>query len=187
MDEQLPSTAERSPSRTKQEIIKEAQRIEETVLYSSKGHLVSAVLWRRFHLAIGIPTVLLSGLAGAAALSSFDPNHLVAGSLSIVVAALSAVSTFLNPNEAVSAHRAAGSSYDSLMNRVRIFRSIDCWREESEQVLTERIKRFSEEKDDLNSKCPQIGPWAYRKAKKGILAGEAKYAVDGPAASLQIK
>ena len=73
------------------------------------------------------------------------------------------------------------------MNRVRIFRSIDCWREESEQVLTERLKHFSEEKDDLNRKCPQIGPWGYHKAKRAILAGEAKYAVDEPAASPQTK
>ena len=161
------STAELSPSRTKVEIIKEAQRTEETVLYSSKGHLESAVLWRRFHLALGIPTVLLSGLAGAAALSSFDPNHLIAGTLSIIVAGLSAVSTFLNPNEAVSTHRAAGSSYDLLMSRERIFRSIDCWREEFER-LTERLKHFSEEKDDLNRKCPQNGPWGYHKAKRAI-------------------
>ena len=122
--------------------------------------------------------VMLSGLAGAAALSKFDPQHFIAGSLSIIVAALSAVATFLNPNELISAHLSAGNSYDSLMNRVRMFRLIDCWREEAEEVLTERVKRFSEEKDELNSKSPQIGPWAYRKAKKGILAGEATYAVD---------
>jgi hypothetical protein len=157
MAEKSPSTGERTLSRTKEEVIKEAKRIEETVLYSSKGHFVSANFWSRFHLAIGLPMVILSGLAGAAALTKFDPNHFVAGSLSIVVASLSAVATFLNPNESVSSHQEAGNKYDSLMNMVRIFRVIDCWREESDEVLTERVKRFSEERDELNGKSPQIG------------------------------
>jgi hypothetical protein len=122
--------------------------------------------------------VVLSTIAGAAALAKFDPEHLVAGTLSIIVAALSGVATFLNPNERVSAHLNAGNSYDSLMNRVRIFWSIDCWRDDSDQVLTERLKHFSEQKDDLNRKCPQIPRWAYKGAKKSIEGGEATYAVD---------
>jgi hypothetical protein len=73
-----------------------------------------------------------------------DPNHIIAGLLSILVAALSGVMTFLNPNEKVSAHVNAGNNYDSLMNKIRMFWSIDCWRDESEQVLTERLKYFSD-------------------------------------------
>ena len=37
---------------------------------------------------IGVPMVLLSAIAGASALSQFDSKHIVAGFLSIVVAAL---------------------------------------------------------------------------------------------------
>jgi hypothetical protein len=78
----------------------------------------------------------------------------------------------------VSAHLNAGNSYDALMNRVRIFWAIDCWRDESEQVLTERLKHFSEQKDELNRKCPQIPKWAYKAGKKGIERGEATHRVD---------
>jgi hypothetical protein len=169
MDEHQPTTGERLTSKTKVEVIKEAERIEESLLYSSKGHFAAAHFWGNFHFWIGIPIVLLSAIAGAAALVPFDPWHLVAGSLSILVAAMSAVATFLNANEKVGAHLKAGNSYDTLMNNVRIFRTIECWTDESDQVLTERLKHFSEKKNNLNHTSPQIPIGAYRTAKKGRL------------------
>src|SRR3990167_9078414 len=178
MNNQQPTTAERVVSKTKEEIIKEAKRIEEALLYSSKGHFSASHFWSNFHLWIGIPMVLFSAVAGASALSQFDPNHIIAGLFSIIVAVLSGVMTFLNPNEKVSAHVNAGNNYDSLMNKIRMFWSIDCWRDESEQVLTEKLKYFSEQKDKLNQTCPQIPRWAYNIAKRGIKDGEGDYVVD---------
>jgi len=178
MGKQQLTTAERVASKTKEEVIKEAKRIEESLLNSSKGHFAAAHFWRNFHLWIGVPMVLLSAIAGASALSQLDPTHLVAGLFSIIVLALSGVATFLNPNEKVSAHLTAGNSYDSLMSGVRMFWAIDCWGTESDQVLTERLKHFSERKDNLNQTSLQIPRWAYRKAKRGIEAGEGAYNVD---------
>lgn len=172
------TTAEKSVSKTKDEIIKEAKRIEESTLYSAKGHFQAARVWGNFHLIIGVPMVILSAVAGASALAQFDNSKIIAGGLSILVAALSALMTFLNPNGKSSVHLNAGNSYDSLQNKVRIFWSIDCWREKSEEVLTEKLKYFSEQKDKLNLNSPQI-PWlAYQLAKRGIEAGEADYKVD---------
>lgn len=178
MDNQQLATAEKPVSKTKEEIIKESKRIEESLLYSSKGHFTAAHFWTNFHLWIGVPVVLLSAVAGASALSQFDPTHIIAGIISIIVVALSGVMTFLNPNERASNHLNAGNNYDSLMNKVRIFWSIDCWRDESEQVLTERLKYFSEQKDKLNQSCPQIPRWAYHTARRSIKDGEGDYTVD---------
>lgn len=122
--------------------------------------------------------VVLSALAGAAALKNFAYGNAIAGCLSLIISVLSALMTFLNPNDKVSAHFVAGNKYDSLMNRVRIFWSIDCWREDSEQLLTERLKDFSVQKDALNQNSPQPSRWAYRRAQRGIEAGEALYKVD---------
>ena len=102
----------------------------------------------------------------------------IAGVLSLGVAALTSVMTFLNPNAKAAAHQNAGNKYDSLMNKVRMFWSIDCWRTESEEVLTERLKYFSEQKDNLNLSSPQTNFIAYWLAKRGIEAGEAKYKID---------
>lgn len=178
MDNQQSTTAEKVVSKTKGEIIREAKRIEEALLYSSKGHFSASHFWENFHLRIGVPMILCSAVAGASALSKFDPDHIFAGLLSILVAVLSGVITFLNPNEKVRVHLSAGNNYDSLMNKVRIFWSIGCWRDESEQVLTETLKNFSEQKDHLNQTCPQIPRWAYNRAKKGIKDGEGDYMVD---------
>ena len=123
--------------------------------------------------------VLLSAIAGASALSQFDPYHILAGTLAIIVAALSGVSTFLNANEKAATHLNAGNSYDALMNSVRIFYVVDCWSSDnSDQVLTERLKRYSEQKDELNRTSPPIPRFAYREAKKGIEGGEGDYSVD---------
>lgn len=88
--------------------------------------------------------------------------------------------TFLNPNEKAAKHKAAGNAYDALMNRVRIFWSIDCWRDQSDGLLTKELKDLSEQKNKLNQSAPEDFPFAYRIAKKGIEAGEGKYEVDAP-------
>jgi hypothetical protein len=178
MDDHTQTTSEKLTSKAKDQIITEAKRIEEALLFSSRGHFIAANRWKNFHLIIGIPIVLISSVAGAAAFSTFDSSHIIAGGLSLLVAGLSAIATFLNPNEQASGHMNSGNSYDALMNKVRIFWAIDCWRDESEQVLTERLKWLSEQKDELNRKCGQIPRWAYKKAKKAIESGEASYAVD---------
>jgi len=178
MDKQQITTAEKPVSKTVDEIIKESKRIEESLLYSSKGHFATSHFWNNFHLWVGVPMVVLSAIASASAFSQFDPKHFFAGIISIIVVALSGVMTFLNPNEKSALHLNAGNNYDSLMNKIRMFWSIDCWRDESEQVLTEKLKYFSEQKDKLNQSCPQIPHWAFRIARNGINDGEGDYMID---------
>ncbi|MBE9594724.1 MAG: SLATT domain-containing protein, partial [Proteobacteria bacterium] len=78
----------------KENIIKEAKRVEEDSMYSAKGHFVVANFWMKFHLWIGVPTAILAAIAGASALSQFDNHNIIAGILAIVVTALTAVTTF---------------------------------------------------------------------------------------------
>jgi hypothetical protein len=161
----------------KEKIIKEAQRIEEDSLYSSKGHFYAAQFWTNLHLWIGIPVTIMAAIAGASALSQFDNHQIVAGILAILVAALSAVSTFINPNEKATIHHNAGNRYNSLKNRARIFGEIDVDLESDEDLLT-KLRLLSTDRDELNEKSPQIPKWAFRKARQGIEDGEAQYKVD---------
>ncbi|MFH1769638.1 MAG: SLATT domain-containing protein [Parcubacteria group bacterium] len=161
----------------KEKIIREAKRIEEDSLYSSKGHFYAAQSWTNLHLWIGIPTSIMAAIAGASALSQFDNHQIVAGILAILVAALSAVATFINPNEKSSNHHSAGNSYNSLKNRARIFREIDIDLKTSEDLL-KKLKTLNAERDEMNDKSPQIPKWAFLKARKGIEDGEAQYRVD---------
>lgn len=177
------TTAERSVSKTKEEVIKEAKRIEEGVLFSSKGHFNAAAMFGWVHLLLGLPMVVSAAVVSASAFTLFDKDGTLTSTLAIAVVILSSVSTFLNPNKRASEHLNAGNKYDALLNKVRIFRTIDCWEQDSDQVLSERLKRHSEDKAALNQNSPQI-PWpAYRLAKWGIQKGEAEYMVDKPPAS----
>lgn len=165
-------------SQKKEEIIKEAKRIEESTLYSSKAHFAAAEFWQRLHLWLGVPATILAAAAAVSAFSQLDTHHIIGGLISIVVATLSGLATFLNPNKAATVHFAAGNSYDALHNKTRIFWTVDCRGNDSDQVLTNRIKDLSAEKDELNRKSPQIPRFAYKIARKGIAAGESQYKVD---------
>jgi len=161
----------------KEKIIKEAKRIEEDSLYSSKGHFYAAQFWTNLHLWIGVPATIMAAIAGASALSQFDNHQIIAGVLAILVAALSAVSTFINPNEKAAIHHGAGNRYNSLKNRVRIFSEVDVEMESDESLLA-KFRTLSAQRDELNEKSPQIPKWAFRKAREGIEDGEAQYNVD---------
>jgi len=172
------TTQEEISSKTKAAIIDEAKRIEENCLHTAKGHFEAAQFWANFHLWIGIPAVVLAGIAGAAAFAKFDQNNIIAGILSLIVVVLTSIATFLNPKDRSGSHLSAGNNYDSLLTRVRIFWTIDCREEESDSVLATKLKDFSDQRDKLNRECLQVPKWAFEKARKGIEEGEAAYKVD---------
>src|SRR5437667_9358316 len=94
----------------------EAKNIENDVHYSAKGHYQEAYHWSRLHLLLGVPTATISAIAGVSALAQFDNHAIVAGSLAIIVAALSGITTFLHPDGKATAHQSAGSKYSTLRN-----------------------------------------------------------------------
>jgi len=176
-------TDEKPASKARDEIIREAKRLEESTLYSFKGHHCAANGWTNRHLWLGIPTVIISAVVGAATLSQYAKEYpgvaILAGFLSIAVTVLSGITTFLNPNDRQSGHFTAANAYDKLNNDSRLFWSIECWQENSDEVLTSKLRELIDRKSELNSSSPQIPPWAYAQAKKGIDAGEADFKIDG--------
>jgi len=172
------TTLEKEVSLALDSIINEAKRIEENSLYSAKSHFVAAQDWEKIHLRMGVPTVILAGIAGTLAFARVPWLSTISGVLAVIVAILTGIITFLNPKERATSHHTAGNNYDSLLSRVRIFRTVDCRRENSDALITDELKKFSEERDRLNRDCPQPPRRAFEKAKKGIEAGEASYEVD---------
>ena len=177
MNDQL-TTKEEISSKTKAAIIDEAKRIEENCQYTAKGHFEAAQFWANFHLWIGIPAVVLAGIAGAAAFAKFDQNNIFAGILSLIVVVLTSITTFLNPKDRSGSHLSAGNNYDSLLTRARMFWTIDCRGEDSDSLLATKLKDLSDQRDKLNRECLQVPKWAFKKARKGIEEGEATYKVD---------
>lgn len=162
----------------KDNILREAKRIEEDSLYSAKAHFIVANFWTNIHLLIGVPTAILAAIAGVSALSQFDGSNIIAGILSIMVVASTGVATFLNPNEKANSHLNAGNSYNSLRNKARIFQEIDSYVEKPDKELIMQLKELTIRRDEFNQIFPQIPRWSYNKAKKSIENGESVYKVD---------
>lgn len=155
-------------------IAAESKRIEEDALYSAKGHYEAARAWGGVHLSVGIPTAVLAAIASV---SAFSDHAQLAGAVAMLVAALSAVSTFLNPSQRANAHHGAGNQFNSIRSRARILREIDIYRL-SVAELTDSVKALAAERDKCNQDSPVIPRLAFHHARKGIEAGEAGYAVD---------
>ena len=142
--------------------------------YSAKGHFEAANGWKNFHIFLGIPTVICSAVAGASAFSQFDNHNTIAGVLAILAAALTAVSTFLNPNEQANAHQNVGNRYNALRNRSRTFYTMDAWVEASDQELMKQVKELIKQRDELNEGSPPIPRWAYRSARRTVLKKQSQ-------------
>jgi len=161
----------------KEKIIKEASRIEEDTLYSAKGHFYAGQCWVNTNLWLGGVSAVFSAIAGTSALSKFDYHNIVAGILAIVVAAITAIIMFINPNERASIHQKAGNKYNALRNDSRIFYDIEL-NNISEQEAIEGLKKINDKRNKLNLESPQIPKWAFKKARRGIKEGEANYKID---------
>lgn len=156
-------------------MIAEASRIEEDATYSAKGHFEASRRWDLWHLWIGIPTSVLAAIAGVLALSNYTIASAV---LSLIVAAASAVFTFLNPKERAAVHLRAGNSYKALHNDARIFRLIECQRGRTPEQLSSGLANMNERRNALNIESPQIPRNAFLRARKGIESGESSYKID---------
>lgn len=156
-------------------LISEAKRIEEDALYSSKGHYNCADMWRHIHYWIGIPTAILAGIAS---ISAFSENTTVAGYISALVAILTALGTFLDPNARQNNHKASGAAYGALKNKARSFYEIEVCLESDMVKLKKQLDILFLRRDELNSTSFPISAKAYKKAKKDIESGSNDYQID---------
>jgi hypothetical protein len=158
-------------------ILKEASRVEEDALYSSKAHYNASGRWSRVHFWMGLAAALLSAIAGVSALKQHPE---LGGVLALLVAVLSGIATFINAERRSSAHHVAAASYQELRNQARIFREVTAEGTSEEVALARGLRQLTDRRDGLNRGSPQIPTWAFKKARAGIEGGEASYAVDRP-------
>lgn len=161
-------------------LVKEARRVEEDVLNSSKGHYAAAERWRNVHLRAGVPTAVLTAIAGLmivggpAALGGISLNAIF-GLVAIAGAISTAVMTFLGPDKRSMDHQSAADRYNSLRGRARRLREIDAHSSFTDEDLSSRLEALVQDRDELNKTSPLIPNSAYEKAKRSIEAGEATY------------
>lgn len=161
-------------NKIQQEIEKECKRIEEDSIHTAKALFNLSYAWDITYYALGIPITILAAIVGAIAFSQF---RFYTSMISIVVAILSALATYLNPNAKSNTCKKVANSYSKLKKEMRIFCEIEL-RNMNDDDAKRKIKEFATKHNKLIEETPNIPQWARKKAKKGIEQGEADYKVD---------
>lgn len=156
-------------------LAREAERLEEDCLYSAKGHFEAARPWRGWNLGLGLPSVLLATLS---AWSGFKAMPEVAGALALASGAVTAVLTFLKPGDRAAAHQKAGTLFNSLKSRARLFREVEIAAGSPPAASVKRLRRLTDTRNALNEASPDIPRAAFERARRGVEGGEAAYRVD---------
>ena len=150
----------------KENMISELYRVEEDTNHSARGCLVTATLWGRCYLYLGIPATILAAISGAISAYNGEYSPIAATCLSILIAILAGLQTFLKPQDISKNYMDTGNSYLALRNRARIFRTITLEAATSvdDENLLSEFNQITELRNELNSSCPSIPRWAYEKA-----------------------
>lgn len=154
---------------------REAERLEEDALYSSKGHFNAEDTWVGRNYWLGIPATTLGAIAGAALVKS-QPEW--ASAFTLLASLLTGLMTFLKSNERAAMHRAAAGQFLALRNDARFFREIELLDSDRLDELPERLKALSSTRNELNQQSPSIPRRAFAAARRGIKEGEATHKVD---------
>ncbi len=153
----------------------ELLRMEEDCIHSAKSHFNACDRWSLCNYLLGIPSVVLSAGASAA---FFEDYPEIAGAMSAVVSVLAALMTFLKPSERATGHKNSGNQYLSLRNDARVFREIELLHSADDSAAMSGMNALTTRRNELNQASPQFSNRDFRKAKKGVEAGEATHAVD---------
>ncbi|ERT03694.1 hypothetical protein M595_2161 [Lyngbya aestuarii BL J] len=138
----------------------------------SRAHVLVSIRWSNTHLYIGIPSTVFAALAGVQAISELGQTGSNSGKiiqiiLSVLVAGLAPLLTFLNPNERANNNQTASRVYEQIGDRYDAF-LLRCLveRRSLTQELDELVQlnlSYSEEKKAL----PLTPEWAFQQAKRG--------------------
>ncbi|CCE05789.1 conserved hypothetical protein [Bradyrhizobium sp. STM 3843] len=154
----------------------EAASIQNASLLAAERHYAAETPWWHWNLIIGIPATVLAAVAGAAAFSNITHSELVAGSISIIVAILSSLTTFIDPKKTFADHHASAKAYEALYRQAGFFYRIESLAESADEgTLQTKLSELSLRFNQLNERSLPISGSAIRHAAaviKGDKPGE---------------
>lgn len=148
-----------------------ANTLYEDALYSEKSLFWSATQWRRAHFALGIPSCVVSALAGAALLKQHPSIAIL---FTAVAAVLTALLTFLDPHKIFDKYHKFGVEYGILRNKIARFKDIDLIDDFNISKMRKNLEALAAEKGELQKSAPHTGGIAYFFAKRSIKVGQHK-------------
>ena len=116
------------------------------------GHYSAGIFYERFFLFLGIPVIVLSALIGGSEiLGVIDKN--IGGIISLCIAVLAGLQTFLKFSQRSERHRMAGARYGGIK---RSLEEVLIMHTDSKQDAKSEVHEIKKELDALASECPEI-------------------------------
>ena len=118
------------------------------------GHYRAALRYARIHLALAIPTVILSAAVGTAVFAMLQQQscfwlQFIVGAMSVIAAILTALQSTLRYQELAEKHRGAGAKYNAIGREIELLRTYP-------EINTEKIEDLRIRIDSLAFESPHI-------------------------------
>jgi hypothetical protein len=172
------------PENSKTEIIKEAERVHESAIYSSETQFEYAKRWRRVDRLIGALAAVIAAVAGVGGLSNLMSAKWV-GLIAILAAVTGAIAASIGAPQTKEKSAFSANAYRALQQDARIFITVDAEilsYEEARSKLEELVSRLQK----LNAESEIPSNKAFKRAKKQIDSEEHQnYKVDRDADNKQ--
>ena len=143
--------------------------LEQGLGWWSRIHETAADRWGAVNYGLGLPIVVLAAVASTSALASFDKSNVVAGILALIVAVLSALATFLNPQKTSELHRTASMNYLALAFRAASF-SDELRPGTPEAGVLKRVHELEDARNKLLRESPSYSARTRRLAERKLEA-----------------
>jgi hypothetical protein len=146
-------------------------RIQQESLLAAERHYAAETIWYHTNFWLGIPSTVLAAIAGAAAFSKIANSEFVAGSIAILVAILTSLTTFIDPKKTFTAHHLAAKEFESLYHQAGFFYRLVSHGAISDAELE---KRLEELRSTFIQHCKQSLPisGAAHKHAYAVIAGK---------------
>lgn len=134
---------------------------------SCHGHYEAAVALEKKHYYFGVPIVVLSGIAGTSVFATLaEEPHVYAkiavGLVSLLVAVLGALQTFLRLSERAEKHRESGAKFGALLKEIEQYQLLQL----EENEFRNWADGFRQRWDELSAESPTIPKSIYQKHHK---------------------
>jgi hypothetical protein len=124
---------------------------------SQFGHFGAAKYYGSLHYYLGIPVVVLSGVVGTSLFASIGKTAavptVIIGMVSVLVAVLGSLQTFLRFSERAEKHRVAAARYGAIRREIEQVRSLNF---DSNENMREFIDKLRKRLDNLAEESPAI-------------------------------
>lgn len=142
------------------------------------GHQIKADRNRRYGIALGIPTVIISTIVGTAAFAAIndqsgDTMKFIVGIVSVLAAVLASIQTYLGYAQLAERHRVAGVRYAALRREIQHALA---------NLADADVKNIRREMDKIGAVGPQIGERLWQRclarAQREVQAGLVRVDAD---------